>query len=133
MTSIINRLKHGYLEQDTSLKDVLTDVTNLLNTRIISADITKFDQLNDSLLSYGLPNLSTYEKSANQTIQYLQESIKTTLNHHEPRLQDITIRAQLSSKNQIHFAIKATLMEKPEPIEINFDSIYNTANQTFES
>ena len=133
MTSIINRLKYDFSEQDTPLKDVLTDVSNLLNSRIIRADITKFDQLNDSLLTYGLPNLSTYEKSSSQTVQYLQESIETTLMQHEPRLQGITIKAQLSAKNQIHFAIKATLMDDPEPIEINFGSIYNTASQTFES
>ena len=133
MKSIVDRLKSNFSEQESCLADVLADVTNLLNSRIICADISKFDQLNNSLLTYGLPNLSTYEKSSNQTVQYLQESIETTLSQHEPRLKAVTIQARLSSKNQIHFAIKATLLEEPDPIEISFNSIYDTTNQTFES
>jgi type VI secretion system lysozyme-like protein len=132
--SIIDRLVGG---TDTIIdlkQSVMQDLMNLLNakidTKLVATD--HFNELNTSILTYGLPNFSLFETSSQNNMgEHIKQIIEKTLNRHEPRLKNINVTVTDIAKYSINFTINAAFMTDPEPINVQFDSKCQPDSQQF--
>lgn len=110
-------------ENLVSLREsVLRDLEWLLNTGNIEGvvDLDDWPEVARSVLNYGLPNLSGKTVSATNPDE-IQDQIRETIRHFEPRILPNTIRVTLmpgtgeAHANSAVFQIEATLWGRPMP------------------
>ncbi len=106
---------------------VRRDLENLLNTRhrIMEPD-ENFEQLELSLLNYGLPDLATVNMSDIEKKQQFIDQFETILRTYEPRFKSVKISLHENTDNldrTVRFRIDATLYADPYPEVIVFDSV----------
>lgn len=122
---IIERIKHG----------VRRDLEELLNTRyrVVSWPID-FDQLDDSLINYGIPDFTSASLDASENEQFLLDAIKKAIELFEPRLSGVQV-SQVGERHSIdrtfYFRIQATLIIAPDEIPVKFDTSVESATGQF--
>lgn len=103
------------------------DIEWLLNT--IRAPIgipASCPEANRSVLTYGLPDMSTLSLQNASDTNYLLDSIEQTIEWFEPRLKNVrvTTPSQITTASQtILFHVDALLMMDPAPERIAFDTV----------
>lgn len=128
--SLIDRLSsNGQLDKKQGL---LRDLKNMLNTRASAHLLEAYPEISKSITSYGLIDFSQLEASSKKTMISIQKHLTNLLQEHEPRLCDIKITPLKSQKNSLSFNISATLLNEPDSIEIEFDSMYQPNLQEFD-
>jgi type VI secretion system protein ImpF len=135
MPSILDRLidpesggtawRRGYgVEQMVAA--VQRDLEDLLNTRQSQPGLHKdFEQVRNSVICYGLPDLNSLEAVTTQQREDIGRLLEAVVARFEPRLRDI--RATLihpgdEKDRRIKFRIDARLCVDPAP-EVAFDTI----------
>jgi type VI secretion system protein ImpF len=135
MPSIIDRLidadsggtawRRGYgIEQ--MIAAVQRDLEDLLNTRQSNAGLPeKLGEVQNSIASYGLPDLTALEAFTSQQRDQIGRVIEATIARFEPRLKDI--RATMvdpgdGKARTVKFRVDARLCVDPAP-EVAFDTI----------
>lgn len=119
------------------LQQVVTrDVENLLNTRSeLSIDFAIYPELARSVLTYGLPDFSHMSPNSAEDCQKVCDLVATIIARFEPRLKHVAIELKNSgdrqSRRDFAFQINALLMTDPEPENIVFDAILESATQRF--
>ena len=76
-------------------QEVMDDLEELLNTR--ATDTTAFEEyeaVSDSVLAYGLPDISTYSPSSENELAQLMQLIALTIRRFEPRLDPESIKVE---------------------------------------
>lgn len=133
MPSILDRLidaeaggaVRGY-GLDQMMDSVQRDLEDLLNTRDSDAGISEeYQELNHSILRYGLPDLTVFSALTPQQRDEIAQTLEAVVVRFEPRLRDV--RARLIEDNEgpaqtIRFRIEARLNVDPAP-EVAFDTI----------
>jgi type VI secretion system protein ImpF len=135
MPSIVDRLidpesagtqwRHGYgVEQ--MVEAVQRDLEELLNTRQVVIDVPEsFREVNDSIVTYGLPDLASFNAITPQQREEIGRTLEAIVSRFEPRLKDV--RASMvpvgnSLERRVQFRVEARLSVDPAP-EVAFDTI----------
>ncbi len=105
---------------------VRRDLENLLSTRtFIGAIPPEQDELNRSIIGYGLPDISsTTLSSETGRLGYLK-TVERVISTYEPRLSSVRVSAVDASdqvQRTLRFRIDAMLMADPAPEPIVFDT-----------
>ena len=108
------------------IDSVRRDLEDLLNTHRTVADIrTEFPQVEDSIVTYGLPDLTSYQSTKADIQRRVVKRIEQAIAQFEPRLQHVraTLIEELDAKQfKLKFEIRATLRVDPAP-EVSFVTI----------
>ena len=110
------------------LKDALRrDLEWLLNTRAFPEPIEQeFEETGSSVLTYGLPDFSSYPAGSVQTKARLELALKRALEMFEPRLFGVTVTAldarESKDKRVLQFLISGWLRMDPAPEQVSFDT-----------
>jgi type VI secretion system protein ImpF len=135
MPSLLDRLidadsggtawRRGYgVEQMTAV--VLRDLEELLNTRQSQGTLPGgYAELQRSVFSYGLPELTSFEGITPQQRTQVARMIETVITHHEPRLRDVRAAMVDSAEGKdrtVRFRVDARLCLEPAP-DVAFDTV----------
>jgi type VI secretion system protein ImpF len=105
---------------------VRRDLEDLLNTRQTHAGMPEgYQELNRSVLAYGLPDVLTLEAITGKQREEIGEKIRRIIELFEPRLRDVTVRylpGENAAQRSIRFHIDARLCVDPAP-EVAFDTV----------
>lgn len=122
-----------------SLRDlkasIRRDLENLLNTRLRCKPWPKgLDQLDRSLLSYGVPDLTGASlASANARRDFLR-TIEAAIRRCEPRFKSVKLTFPddgSSLERTLHFRIEALVAADPVPESVVFDSELEPLSRSF--
>ena len=112
------------------------DVEDLLNTKYRCVEWPpQFEELDDSLLNYGLPDFTAAGFNAVNEPEILLESIRAALRRFEPRLKQVKVTRDSKkdfSDRSVRFRIVATLIIESLEQEVRFDSVMESASGQFE-
>lgn len=115
-----------YIDFDTLHADVKSNLEHILNTRLgYFGDLKPFNELNKSILNYGMADFSQQYASVKQHQQELCQLIQDTIAHFEPRLQNVKVTLLSSDVDvQRSFLVRifAEINIKPEPQQAVFES-----------
>lgn len=118
-----NESRNARVGSSLSLREsVLRDLEWLLNTGNIqgSLDLDNYPEVIESVINYGMPNLSGKTISTTD-LTAVQESIRQTIRVFEPRILPNTVRVSLvpgsgdMHANSAVFQIEATMWGRPMP------------------
>lgn len=144
--SILDRLlddePHNQVEQDKGqhqkLKQlrnsVRRDLENLLNTRYrVIEPPEEYEELEKSLLNYGLPDLATVNIIDTAKKKEFILSLERILKKYEPRFKSVSVtyldNADATDRT-VKFRINATLYADPLPEIVVFDSVLEPVTRT---
>ena len=106
---------------------VRRDLENLLNTRFKMVEPPEeFEQLEHSLLNYGMPDLATINITDIEKRKEFTNKLETILKEFEPRFKDVKVSYFDNKDNTdrtLRFRIDATLYADPSPEVVVFDSV----------
>jgi type VI secretion system protein ImpF len=110
------------------------DLSNLLNTKRREQEIpAEFTETNESLLTYGLPDFSSFSLK-NPTDQHkLRRAIETTIRRFERRLEKVTVIFDPPEDTDaaLHFRVDALLRVDPAPEPISFETLLQPDSYQF--
>ncbi len=114
---------------------VRRDLEWLLNTRAIAVPPPEeFQELKDSVYTYGLPDLSSLSADDPESRTRLMDYIARALEVFEPRLTSVYIgESQVTDERsrQVHFVIEAALKMDPSPEFVVFDTMLDLASRQY--
>lgn len=144
--SILDRLlddePHNQVEQDRGqhqkLKQlrgsVRRDLENLLNTRYrVIEPGEEYEEIENSLLNYGLPDLATVNIIDVDKKKEFIKSLEVILKKYEPRFKSVSITYldnTDTADRTVKFRINATLYADPLPEIVIFDSVLEPVTRT---
>ncbi|MBU2968405.1 type VI secretion system baseplate subunit TssE [Pseudoalteromonas sp. C2R02] len=106
--------------------NVCRDLENLLNTKMQwHVWPASFEELNKSVLSYGLPDFSSIAVGSSEGRQILCEQVAKTIKMFEPRFIEVEvfiIEDEQEVDQTLRIRINALLYAEPEPQYITFNS-----------
>ncbi|TQV76411.1 type VI secretion system baseplate subunit TssE [Aliikangiella marina] len=106
---------------------VRRDLEKLLNTRYrVVEPPEELEQLELSLLNYGLPDLATVNTLDLQKKNEFTKSLEKLLKDFEPRFKSVNVKFvenQNNADRTLRFSIEATVYADPHPEKIVFDSL----------
>ena len=105
---------------------VRRDVQDLLNTRRTAIDGFPDDaELSRSLLTFGLPELSSFNPTVPDQRKSLQDIIERTIRQFEPRLMQVRVTSMSAdaSGRGLRMSVEALLKVSPAPLPITFDTL----------
>lgn len=117
--------KHQKIKQLRS--SVRRDLENLMNARFrVMQPSDEYEQLEKSLLNYGLPDLATINITDLDKRKEFTSKMERILKEFEPRFKSVNV-SYLENKDNtdrtLRFRIDATLFADPSPEVVVFDSI----------
>lgn len=113
---------------------VRRDLENLFNTRYrIKESPEELEELEDSLVNYGLPDLATINLIDGDAKNKFVRFLESTIRHFEPRFKDVQVvvlnNADVTDRT-LRFRIEATLYAEPQPEIVTFDSVMEPVTRT---
>ena len=113
---------------------VRRDLENLLNTRFrVVEPPEEYEQLDNSLLNYGLPDLATVNILDSEKKKLFIQHLEQTLRHFEPRFKSVKVNFLDNNDSRdrtLRFRINATLYADPAPETVIFDSVLEPVTRT---
>ncbi|QDU73815.1 Gene 25-like lysozyme [Bremerella volcania] len=116
-------------------ESVMRDLENLLNTRWrCKSWPPQLNELNNSLINYGIPDFSSIDLSSDMDRDSLREAIEFAIRTFETRF--VSVRVEIPEKSRsedrtLHFIIRAELHATPAPEPIVFDSKLEPSDHLF--
>ena len=105
---------------------VARDMEALLNARSadLAADIDHYPQARNSMIDYGITDLSSLSLLDPGDRAYLRDKIRITVQRHEPRLGHITVSldAPAGTERMLRFRVDARLEVLPTRPPVRFDA-----------
>jgi type VI secretion system protein ImpF len=106
--------------------DVGRDLENLLNTRRrCKACPPELQELNKSLIDYGIPDFTGLNMSAPAEREQTRLAIERAIRQFEPRLTNVVVAVQPNvdrADRRLHLRITGVLRTEPVPERVVFDS-----------
>lgn len=115
----------GWERQRQLRNAVLRDVGNLLNTRRSEEEPSQdLEQTRNSVCSYGLPEMTSYNLGDPAEQERIRHSIERAIRQFEPRLARVSVTLDYASLSQpaLQFQVDAFLRIEPSPKPIRFDA-----------
>ena len=129
-----SRANHDSFYSMHELRDsVQRDLQNLLNTRarFVSPD-PKLQAIQDSIMNYGLPDLTSQPLNSEEGRQEFAAWIERSIKRFEPRFKNVAVTPVKSEPGAegVTFRIDAVLYADPAPEDVCFDSSIDPLTQT---
>ncbi len=132
--SVHDKLKPLDLQRHKA--SVARDLEMLLNTRcpIIHQIDDRFSFCVQSVLTYGIMDLSALSLHDPNDQRRLQDCILKTIEKHEKRLKDVVVYLDFpkEGKQNLRFRVAATLMALPDRPSISFDATMQLSSNTYQ-
>jgi type VI secretion system protein ImpF len=116
-------------------KSVARDVEELLNARRETLEElpSEFVEVNRSLLTYGLPDLTSLSLLNNDDRNRIRRAVEDAINHFEPRLQRVRVNLEAPREHDrgLRFRIDAMLRVDPTPEPVTFDAVLQLNTQQY--
>lgn len=115
---------------------VARDLEALLNTRCTCLDddmLEDFPLTRDSLLSFGITDLSSLSLLDPEDRTFLRDSIRRTIARYEPRLTKVRVSLDLSRERDqvLRFRVDALLRVHPSRPPVTFDAMLRLSSNTY--
>jgi type VI secretion system protein ImpF len=105
---------------------VRRDLEWLLNTRSFPEELgEELEQVNASIVTYGLPDFSAYAAGSAQARLRLERALRRALETFEPRLVHVTVTTVDTAETDrrvLRFLISGLLRMDPAPEQVSFDT-----------
>ncbi len=115
-------------------ESIRRDLENLFNTRYCCVSPPAgYSHLDDCVLNYGLPDLSTINMTSFDSRNEFCRRIEKAVRRFEPRIRSVKVKTDVAIDNEdptIRFRVEATLNVNPLQEMIIFESALNPVNQT---
>lgn len=116
-------------------KSVARDVEALLNSRHETLEElpAEFEELNRSLLTYGLPDLTSLSLLNNDDRNRIRRAVEEAISNFEPRLQRVRVNLEAPREHDrgLRFRIDALLRVDPTPEPVTFDAVLQLNTQQY--
>jgi type VI secretion system protein ImpF len=116
-------------------RSVARDVEALLNSRRETLEDlpSEFAEVNGSLLTYGLPDLTSLSLLNNDDRNRIRRAVEEAINHFEPRLQRVRVNLEAPREHDrgLRFRIDAMLRVDPTPEPVTFDAVLQLNTQQY--
>jgi type VI secretion system protein ImpF len=116
------------------VQSVRRDLEWLLNTTAwLPWDLEDNDELRESPLAFGLPDLSLYSWTSEEDGRSISALLERTIRTHEPRLVPRTVKVSLHERREvadfrIRFTIHAVLHVEPVTEQVAYDSHFDLSS-----
>lgn len=115
---------------------VARDLESLLNTRCAYTDdelLEPFPRSRDSLLGYGIMDLSSLSLLNPEHRMHLRDGIRRTIERHEPRLAKVRVNLEVSREQHqmVRFRVDALLRVHPSRPPVTFDAMLQLSSNTY--
>lgn len=115
---------------------VARDLESLLNTRCTHLDegrLEPFPLTEDSLLQFGITDLSSLSLLDPEDRMFLRDNIRRAIERHEPRLAKVRVNLEVSRElNQmLRFRVDALLKVHPNRPPVTFDALLQLSSNTY--
>lgn len=115
---------------------VARDLESLLNTRCTALDdamMAPYPFSMDSMLQFGITDLSSLSLLNPEDRMFLRDSIRRTIERHEPRLAKVRVNLEISQElNQmLRFRVDALLRVHPSRPPVTFDALLQLSSNTY--
>ncbi|QEL54868.1 type VI secretion system baseplate subunit TssE [Chromobacterium paludis] len=110
------------------------DLEALLNTRLMPLDaLDPFPHVRDSLLSYGIPDLSGISLLNPDDRELLREQLRRSIELHEPRLSRVRVSldAPREMERHLRFRVDAVLKVHPHKPPVTFDATLQLSSNVY--
>lgn len=116
---------------------VARDLEALLNTRCVLLDseiMEGYPQAQNSLLSFGITDLSSLSLLDPDDRMYLRDSIRKTIERHEPRLTKVRVNLDIAKEfsRVLRFRVDALLRVHPSKPPVTFDAMLQLSSNTYQ-
>ena len=123
-------------EADRIKDSVRRDLEWLLNSRRAPVDLPEgTTTLDQSLMSYGLPDITSLSIGDTLELERFQRTLESVIRNFEPRLSKVRVTFtpmdQDKNKAALHYRIDALLRLDPALEPIVFDTVLNLGNRAF--
>jgi type VI secretion system protein ImpF len=112
------------------------DLEALLNSRqeTLRELPSEFVELNRSLLTYGLPDLTSLSLLSQDDRNRIRRSVEQAISAFEPRLQSVRVALEAPREHDrgLRFRIDALLRVDPAPEPVTFDAVLHLNTQQLE-
>ena len=119
------------------IKDsVRRDLEWLLNSKRPPVDFPEgIESLEQSLMSYGLPDITSLSPGSTLELEQFQRTLEGVIRNFEPRLTRVVVSFTPLDKDghrgSLHYRIDALLRLDPYPEPIVFDTVLDLGNRAF--
>jgi type VI secretion system protein ImpF len=117
-------------------QSVRRDLENLLNTRWRCQGWPEdLDQLNFSLLNYGIPDITGADLRSTAGRERFRQVLERVIQHFEPRFQRVSVEVLANTEaldHSLRFRINALMYAEPAPEPVVFDSSLEPATGSVE-
>jgi type VI secretion system protein ImpF len=106
----------------------------LLNTKRREEEVPEqFTEVNRSLLTYGLPDFSSYGLKSEADQHRLRRAIEAAIRRFEPRLEKVTVTLEAPQETDpaLRFRVDALLRVEPAPEPISFETVLQPESAHF--
>jgi type VI secretion system protein ImpF len=113
---------------------VRRDIEWLLNTIRVTEAPPGLFELNKSLYTFGIPDISSMSLETPQDAQRLLRGLERAISQFEPRLSNVRVTSpeKISRKRMyIEFHIEALLLIDPLPERLSFDTVFEVARGAY--
>lgn len=114
---------------------IARDLEMLLNTRcpIINKIDDRFSLCVQSVLTYGIMDLSALSLHDPNDQRRLRDCILQTIEKHEKRIKDVVVHLEFTKENKqkLRFRVAGTLMALPDRPNISFDATMQLSSNTY--
>jgi type VI secretion system protein ImpF len=117
------------------IQSVNRDLEMLLNTRRTIIDVPeRFEQLRDSVFTFGLPDVSGIAVNTPAGRERLKLALADAIERHEPRLMNVRVHeaTEEGAVFQLRFSIEAVLCLSVGTIEVSFDTVLQPGSGVYE-
>ena len=106
---------------------VLRDVEAMLNTRQSRSALPEdFKEVSRSVLTFGLPDLTSTGMGSLEDCEHLRRAVELALSQFEPRIRQVSVRVRepdSATDRTLRLVIEGMLWVEPDPIPIAFDTV----------
>jgi len=114
---------------------VRRDLQDLLNTRRTAMDGYPEDsELANSLLTFGLPELTGFDPTVPDQRRTLQGIIEQTVQRFEPRLMNVRVTSMSADGGGrgLRMSVEALLKVSPAPLPVTFDTVVKPGSEQWQ-
>jgi type VI secretion system protein ImpF len=117
------------------IQSVNRDLEMLLNTRRTIIEVPeRFEQLRDSVFTFGLPDVSGIAVNTPAGRERLKLALAEAIERHEPRLMNVRVH-EVEEEGVVfgvRFSIEAVLCLSVGTMEVSFDTVLQTSSGVYE-
>lgn len=116
-------------------RSLARDLEALLNTRVMSMTdlFSSFTKANDSMLQFGIPDLSGISLLNPDDRELLREQLRRAIELHEPRLSRVRVNldAPREMERHLRFRVDAVLKVHPHRPPVTFDATLQLSSNVY--